>query len=395
MAVRVTVAQRRARLGVRHRLATRAGTPEEVAGALVALHATDPATVYLSTAARLREPSVAEVERALYDDRTLLRMLCMRRTMFVLPVAVAARAQAGAALDVERKQRTLLISHLSSQGHPDNVPGAAEWLAETEEATLRALRARGQATGAELSAEVPRLRQQLIMAKGKPYEAIGNVTSRVLYLLGLRGRIVRGRPRGSWLSSQYHWATLDTWLPGGLPELDPVTARTELARHWLTSFGPAPVSDLRWWTGWTAAQTKQALAALDLAEADLDGEPGVLLAGDTEPVPEPEPWVALLPALDPTPMGWQRRDWFLDGHQAALFDRSGNAGPTVWADGRVVGGWAQRADGEVVTRILSDVGAEVTRAVEAEAARLTAWLGEVRVTPRFRTPLEKELSGNP
>ena len=36
-------------------------------------------------------------------------------------------------------------------------------------------------------------------------------------------------------------------------------------------------------------------------------------------------------------MGWKERDWFLGEHAEPLFDRNGNAGPTVWRDGRVVG----------------------------------------------------------
>jgi hypothetical protein len=103
------------------------------------------------------------------------------------------------------------------------------------------------------------------------------------------------------------------------------------------------------------------------------------------------PWVALLPALDPTTMGWAGRDFYLGRHRPVLFDRNGNAGPTIWCDGRVVGGWAQRRAGEVVLRLLEDVGGEAAAAIEAEAARLTAWLGPTRVNPRFRTPLEREL----
>ena len=132
----------------------------------------------------------------------------------------------------------------------------------------------------------------------------------------------------------------------------------ELARRWLRAYGPAPVTDLRWWTGWTAGQTKKALSVVEPAEVDLDGVPGVALPDDVAPVPAPPPWVAFLPALDPTPMGWQDRDWFLGPHRAALFDRSGNIGPTIWLAGRVVGGWAQRASGEIVFRLLEDVGAE-------------------------------------
>jgi hypothetical protein len=91
-------------------------------------------------------------------------------------------------------------------------------------------------------------------------------------------------------------------------------------------------------------------------------------------------------------MGWKERGWYLGPHGAAIFDRNGNAGPTVWWGGRIVGGWAQRRTGEIVHRLLEDVGAEAGEAIAAECARLAAWLGDVRVTPRFRTPLERELA---
>ncbi len=392
MTLKITVEQRRARLGTRHCLSRRAATVEDAVAGIVALHATDPASVHLSACARLDEPSVGKVERALYEDRTLLRLLGMRRTVFVTGLDTAALVQAGCAGDIAAKQRKLLCKHLAENGHPANVPDPERWLADVETAVEKALRARGSASAQQLAEDEPRLRQQLHMAKGKPYEAIGNVTSRVLFQLAVDGRIARGRPRGSWISSQYEWAPLDGWLPGGLPPVDAAAARGELARRWLRAFGPAPASDLRWWTGWTAGQTKQALATLDTVEVDLDGVPGVVLADDLEPVPDPGPWTAFLPALDPTPMGWQDRDWYLGPHQGALFDRSGNIGPTVWSGGRIVGGWAQRPSGEVVFRLLEDVGRAAEAAAEQEADRLARWFGAVRVTPRFRIPLERELA---
>jgi hypothetical protein len=101
--------------------------------------------------------------------------------------------------------------------------------------------------------------------------------------------------------------------------------------------------------------------------------------------------VALLPALDPTPMGYVERGWFLGPHAPALFDRSGNIGPTIWLDGRIVGGWAQRKDGRVAYRLLEDVGQAAADNLAVAARDLGLWLGEIRVTPRFRTPLEREL----
>ncbi|MFD5093156.1 winged helix DNA-binding domain-containing protein [Amycolatopsis thailandensis] len=392
MTPKIDVRQRRARLAARHHLATPAESVHAVADAVVALHATDPATVHLSTWARLKREGVADVERALYDERTLIRMLGMRRTVFVVGHENAALVQAACSADIAKKQRRLLEQHLGKQGHPENVPEPDRWLAEVEDATERALKARGSATAQELSQDEPRLRQQLLMAKGKPYEAIANVTSRVLFQLAVDGRIVRGRPRGSWISSQHYWATMGDWLPQGFAEWDADEARAELARRWLFAYGPAPIADLRWWTGWTVGQTKKALAAVQPIEVDLDGVPGMVLANDLEPVEEPGPWVALLPSLDPAAMGWIERDWYLGPHRAPLFDGTGNIGPTVWADGRIVGGWAQRPDGEVVHHLLEDVGAEVERAVEAEANHLAEWFGEVRVTPRMRTPLERRLA---
>lgn len=79
-------------------------------------------------------------------------------------------------------------------------------------------------------------------------------------------------------------------------------------------------------------------------------------------------------------------------HRAALFDGTGNVGPTVWWGGEVIGGWAQRADGSVVWRRLTDRGTAAARAVDDAAAALSTWLGGVRITPRFRTPLERELT---
>jgi hypothetical protein len=95
-------------------------------------------------------------------------------------------------------------------------------------------------------------------------------------------------------------------------------------------------------------------------------------------------------------MGWRERSWYVGEHAAALFDRSGNIGPTAWWDGRIVGGWAQRSDGEIAIRLLEDTGAEAAAAITAEAERLHDWIGpqsRSRVIPRFRTPLERELAG--
>jgi hypothetical protein len=386
---RIGIEERRARLGVRHHLAATARTGVvEAARDLVGLHATDPATVYLAAQARMAVPEVAAVERALYDDRALVRILGMRRTMFVEPVELMPVVQAACTDAIAVQQRRLLLDMVGRAGLADD---PAAWVEEVGTATVKALEARGGATATEVAQDDPRLRQQIVVAEGKPYEARQSVVTRILLVLAAEGRIVRGRPRGSWVSGQYRWSVVDAWLPDGVPQWSTQTAQVELVRGWLAAFGPGTAADLKWWTGLTLGQVRRALAEAGTVEVDLDGTPGLVLADDLDPVPVPQPWAALLPSLDPTTMGWAGRDFFLGPHRPVLFDRNGNAGPTIWWDGRVVGGWAQRSSGEVALRLLEDVGTEATAAIEAEAARLADWLGPVRVTPRFRTPLEREL----
>ena len=215
-------------------------------------------------------------------------------------------------------------------------------------------------------------------------------------MLAAQGQIVRGRPVGSWLSQQYRWALAEHWLPAQVTPISEPSACAELARQWLTAYGPAPLTDLKWWTGWAMTQVRKTVADLGAVEVDLGTGvgtgTGVVLPDDLDPTADPGPWAALLPALDPTTMGWSDRSWFLGPHGHGLFDDTGNAGPTIWLAGRVVGGWAQRRDGEVVVRLLEDIGADATALVLAEAARVGAWLGDVRVVPRFHTPIERDLS---
>jgi hypothetical protein len=309
--------------------------------------------------------------------------------MFVLPVELAAVVQAACTGAIAVRERRRLEQMIDGAGlHAD----AAAHLRNVEKATLRAL-TRGEATGAELSRAIPELRQEFPFGAGTKWEGVQTLTTRLLVLLGAEGRIVRGRPRGSWISSQYQWAPIESWLSNGLETWETGAAQAELVRRWLAAFGPGTVADLRWWTGWAAGETKRALAALETVEVELEAGTALVLADDLEPVDAVEPWVALLPALDPTVMGWAGRDWYLGPHGPALFDRSGNAGPTVWCAARIVGGWAQRKDGEIAFSLLEDVGSDAAEAVAAAAERLGALIGDVRVTPRFRTPLEKELLG--
>jgi hypothetical protein len=388
---RIDVAERRARLVRRHRLAPaeRAPDPLAVARSLVVLHSTDAVTVFLAIRARSEGVAPEDVERAFYDDRSLVRLLAMRRTLWavprdLVPVVHAAATRAVAARERKRLEGLIRDSGLSTR--------PATWLARAEKAALAAVAARGEASTSEVVAGEPLLAKKLRLGAGTKWEATQSAAARVLPQLAMDGRLVRARPRGTWISPQYRWATVETWLGGPVEPLDTAGAQADLLRLWLAAFGPATESDVRWWTGWTAREARTALAAVPHAEVGLDGATGYVLADDLDPTPTPDPSAALLPTLDPTTMGWKERDWYLGRHGPTLFDSSGNAGPTVWWEGRVVGGWSQRKDGEIAIGLLEDVGRDARAAIDAEAERASAWLGDVRFSPGFLPPYQRKLA---
>ena len=219
--------------------------------------------------------------------------------------------------------------------------------------------------------------------------------TRLLLVLGFAGDVVRARPTGTWINGQYRWAATERWLPGGIDTgLDKRTAAAGLARRWLRAFGPGSRTDLQWWAGWTAATTTRALADVDAVEVDLEQGTGFVLPDDLGPVAPPEPWVALLPGLDPTTMGWKERSWYLDPEvAAAVFDRNGNGGPTVWVDGAIVGTWVQRRDGTIAVQLVTAVADDRRAEIDEAARRLRELLGDVRFTVRFPAPAQAALLG--
>jgi winged helix DNA-binding protein len=390
--VHLDTAERRRRLLIRHRLtaASAATSLGETAGALVGLHSSDPATVVLSARARMSDVSVADIEAAMYETREVLRILGMRRTLFVVPPDLAVIVRAACSEPIARAERRRLIGVLEA-AEPER--DATALLRKVERDTLAAIDRLGVASATELTKAVPALAEQFAFGEGKRWAGTFGLSTRVLFLLAAEWKIIRARPRGSWISGQYRWTRIETWAPDLPPVPSAEAARRALVGRWLSSFGPGTERDLAWWTGLTLGQIRSALATFDVATVRLDDGDGLALATDLEPTPEPAPTAILLPGLDSTPMGWKLRDWFLGPHGAALFDANGNIGPSVWWAGGIVGGWGQRPDGSVAIRLLEDVGREGAGACEAAAAVLSDWLGGLRISPRFPTPLQKLLAG--
>ena len=387
----IGVQERRGRLVARHALAGEARSVEDAIERVAAFHSSDPATVYLSARARVASFEVGDLEDALYERRSLVRMLGMRRTLFVVPRATAAIMDEACAKPLAARERARLVRLLDEQGLAPRGP-ASRWLDRVMRDTLAALGVRGAASARELSKDVPALTTKVRFGEGSRWAADVGLSTRVLFLLAAQGRIVRARPLGSWISGQYRWTRTETWLGAPLERVGRDEACAAILERYIRAFGPATHTDLRWWTGWTVATVRKALAHLEAEEVALDDGTGFVLPDDVEPAERPPSSVALLPGLDATVMGWKERGWYLGPHAPRLFDRAGNAGPTIWVDGRIVGGWAQTRNGAIESELLEPVGARTSARIDRERERLRAWFGDVRMTPRFRSPLERELA---
>jgi hypothetical protein len=367
--------ERRARLAVRHALtaAHRAASVADAVAAMTCLHATEPASVYLSAHARTGATR-AQIAHALYEERSVVLQLAMRRTVFAFPRDLLPAVHGSAAARVAQQIGARLAKEVQTHGLAAD---GATWVAETCAAVRERLRG-GPATTQELRGALPALALRIDTAPGKSYGGEIPIGPRVLGVLAADGSVVRGRPASGWKVSRPYWTLAEEWLgadPGRLPERE---GYAELVRRWLWSFGPGTEDDLVWWLGATKGAVRHALADIGAVPVRLeDGAPAFLCPDDTAAVVAPAPWAALLPALDPTTMGWKRRDFYLGDLGPQLFDRNGNAGPTAWWDGRVV----------VVPAV--PLPGEARDALDDQAARLTAWLDGDVVRSIYQSPLAR------
>lgn len=379
--------ERRARIGVRHALAPsfRVDSPEAATRAMTVLHATESATVYLSCWARVRSLDATDVDNALYDQRSLVKQLAMRRTLFTFPRDLLPAAWSSASARVANTEGARMAKDVVKAGIA--VDGN-DWLDRARAEVLTLL------TDAPEGLSALEVRQAVPMIDVKVEGSAGEIWSapRVLTHLGATADIMRGNNTARFPVSRPLWTLTRHWLDDAPTDLESADGYREIVRRWLHSFGPGTEDDIVWWLGSTKTVVRAALAELEAVAVSLDsGDTGWLLPDDVATVSDPGPWAALLPVLDPTIMGWKNRDFYLGPHRNQLFDTRGNAGTTAWVDGRVVGCWIQDAAGVVHVRVLESVSADAQRALDAEAVRLTEWLGGVRIGTGYVSQAMKNL----
>src|SRR3954447_15123717 len=299
----VTDDERRRRLAVRHALAPahRVASPVAATGAMTVLHATEPATVYLSCWARCTSVTVIDVDRALYDDRSLIKQLAMRRTVFVFPRDLLSATWTSASARVARTERAQMARDVVVAGI---APDGDAWLDRARADVLAVLADFPDGlTAAEVRRAAPAIDVKVAVRAGAAW-----ASPRVLTQLGATADVARGVNTGHWRISRPRWTVMRHWLGDVPARWEEADGWRELVRRWLRTFGPGTEDDVVWWLGATKGIVRAALTELDAVAVTLDsGATGWLLPDDLDETPAADPWVALLPVLDPTVMGWKER----------------------------------------------------------------------------------------
>ena len=391
MPLRVSNEQRQLRLSIRHRLSRDCASddPETIAKDLVAVHSSDPATVYLSIAARLVAPTVESIAKAINADRSLVRHHAMRRTIWVMTNQVARWAHASATAKIAKKSRQQIIKAFSECPEIGN---GEKWLDQATRKIAKLLSKNGTMSAREIGQQLPELVIPVRFGTEKHFASV-NAHTKVLQLGGFESTFVRGDATGGWVSGEFIWSVTDDWLEQPIEGLDEMESAAELLKLWLKGFGPATLDDIRWYFGWTAKLAKSALDTIQAQQVELDDQSiGWILENDLAKLDKVDPWVQLLPGLDASTMGWKNRDWYIDPDVVPmLFDRFGNAGPVIWADGKVIGSWIQKPDGSIAYQLTEKIGRKHQKLLNDAIDRTVAFCGDVIVRPRFPAKIQKEL----
>lgn len=396
----ITDAQRRARLMRRAHLdaSSRAADAVEAAATMVGLHATTPSTVHLAAWARVGPGFTRDsVDTALYEDRTLVKHLAMRRTLFVFPRDVLAESIGALGPRISASERTNMLRDLRRSPDFDDPEG---WIETARQAVLAELAGGESLTSTELRERLPALDGYISHGAGTSWAGRAPMGPRVLNMLDAEGAIVRGPNRLGWHLSRPAWTSMPLWLGETLPSMSVHDGHCALIRRWLRTYGPGTETDLVWWLGSTKTAVRAALAELGTVRVDLErGGVGHVLpddlpdgtgidGGGDEPV---EPQAVLLPELDPTTMGYKERGFYLGNHTAQVFDSVGNGGQTAWWDGRIVGGWYRRPDSSIDIIPLEPLSRDARRALDARADELAAWLGDEPLKTGYAAPYARAL----
>ena len=318
--------------------------PAAVAERLLAVQAQDPRGVRLAIRARTSGLSVADVDRALTEDRTLVISWLNRGTLHLVHAEDYPWLQALTTPPLRTGNARRLREERVSPEAADRGVAVIE----------RSLADEGPLTRAQL--------RERVSAAGVPTE--GQALVHLLMLACLRGLAIRGPMVGR----QHAYALVRDWLGEPKP-VDRDAALAELARRYLAGHGPAGERDLAKWAGLPLRDVRSGLWAI-AGELEERGDGLLALAGRSANAELPPP--RLLGSFEPVLLGWASREPLIDADKAIVV-AGGIFRPFALVDGRAAATWRLR-DGEVVIEPFGRLARAHARALEDEAADVVRFL---------------------
>lgn len=317
---------KRARLGVVPALERVAGLQSQLA-----------ATAYVGLWTRLDGFRPAALDRALLSGRAV-RGLLMRGTVHT--VSAGDFALFGAAL---------------AGDPPGWVTPELEAIAERVAEPLRAF------------CSEPRTRTEVLDWLEREHGVPNDGSNGIWYAIRLRARIAHSAEASRW-RAPIHNPTFVALEP---EHEDGEAARAAMVRRYLAAFGPATRAEISGWSGLKVRRFAHLLDGLPTFRDDRGRELLDLPRAPRPAADTPAP-VRLLPKFDNVLIDRQRV--LPDEYRALVVRKNADVQPTFTVDGYVAGVWRVEKQ-RVVTEPFAPLPRAAKRELEAERARLEAWLG--------------------
>jgi hypothetical protein len=354
---------------------TRINDVVQIVEDIFGLHATGQATPYISLLQRCRNFTREDLDQNLYVSKTLGKIRCVRKTLYVvvkemIPIAFSA---------------TKSIVQPISEKYSQFLGVDNKQFSEARQAILLLLRGNGMIASQVKSA----LNTEV------------NISA-VLNLMCDQGLLIRGKPQTGWRSNIHTYYRFDEHFPDiDLHRVNETEARRILVRQYIASFGPATQDDIAWWTGFTKSEVKNIVVNLGDTLTTIDGY--IVLSSELSALENCHPGLShtvnMLPSLDPYIMGYKERERYLRREDYEyVFDRSGNGTSTILLDGRVIGVWDYEDKPLPVVKYLlfHEVGDETHREIVLSAKEVGSFIAGKEVQTKrcgSMVPLTRRTAG--
>jgi len=349
-----------------HHLAPRAqqGALTAVVADVCGVQAQVMVAAQLSLWARVQRITREDVQRALWQERTLVKTWLMRGTLHLLPVQelplyLKAFGQAVTA----REQQWMRRCGMTDMEATMMVEAIAEVLTER-----------------------PMTRHELadrVVARlgpgARPW--IEHSWGGIIKLAALQGAICFGPDR----SQEVTFMRTDRWL--SMPaELSPDEARLLILRKYLHAYGPATAQDFAGWAGMAVREATFTWEQIhhELIEVMVEGKSAFLLAEDLAVMSEEienDLSVCLLPSFDVYMLAHRSKVHLLaPAHYQEVYRAAGWISPVIVARGQVVGIWSFKRVGKkryIIARLFRDHHISVSEdRLQRLVSDLSDFLGE-------------------